>query len=69
MTAMLVVNLAFGFTSRAAPALNLFAVGFPVTLVAGFVFTWFSLRGFPQAFAGMSEAAFTGVRAVLGIGP
>ena len=50
MTAMLVVNLAFGFTSRAAPALNLFAVGFPVTLVAGFVFTWFSLRGFPQAF-------------------
>jgi len=69
MTAMLVVNLAFGFTSRAAPALNLFAVGFPVTLVAGFVFTWFSLRGFPQAFAGMSEAAFAGVREVLGIGP
>jgi flagellar biosynthetic protein FliR len=69
MTAMLVVNLAFGFTSRAAPALNLFAVGFPVTLVAGFVFTWFSLRGFPQAFAAMNDAAFAGVRSVLGIGP
>lgn len=69
MTAMLVVNLAFGFTSRAAPALNLFAVGFPVTLVAGFVFTWFSLRGFPQAFSGMSDAAFSGVRAILGVGP
>jgi flagellar biosynthesis protein FliR len=49
--------------------LNLFAVGFPVTLVAGFAFTWFSLRGFPQAFAGMSEAAFAGLRALLGIGP
>ena len=69
MTAMLVVNLAFGFTSRAAPALNLFAVGFPVTLVAGFVFTWFSLRGFLQAFSGMSDAAFSGVRQILGVGP
>ena len=35
MTALLVVNLAFGVMSRAAPTLNLFAVGFPVTLVFG----------------------------------
>jgi len=69
MTAMLVVNLAFGFTSRAAPALNLFAVGFPVTLVAGFVFTWFALRGFPQTFVSMSDAAFAGVREILRLGP
>lgn len=69
MTAMLVVNLAFGFTSRAAPALNLFAVGFPVTLVAGFACTWFALRGFPQTFAAMSDAAFLGVRELLHLGP
>ena len=69
MTAMLVVNLAFGFTSRAAPALNLFAVGFPVTLVAGFVFTWFSLRGFPQTFSAMNDAAFAGVRQIFGMSP
>ena len=37
ITALLVVNLAFGVVSRAAPALNLFAVGFPVTLVFGLV--------------------------------
>ena len=37
MTALLVVNLAFGVMSRAAPTLNLFAVGFPVTLIAGLV--------------------------------
>ncbi len=37
MTALLVVNLAFGVMSRAAPTLNLFAVGFPVTLVFGLV--------------------------------
>lgn len=32
---MLFVNLVLGFTSRVAPQLNIFAVGFPVTLLAG----------------------------------
>jgi flagellar biosynthetic protein FliR len=35
ITALLIVNLAFGVVSRAAPTLNLFAVGFPVSLVIG----------------------------------
>jgi flagellar biosynthetic protein FliR len=35
VTALLIVNLAFGVVSRAAPSLNLFAVGFPVSLVVG----------------------------------
>ena len=35
MTALLIVNLAFGVVSRAAPALNLFAVGFPISLIIG----------------------------------
>ena len=35
VTALLIVNLAFGVVSRAAPTLNLFAVGFPVSLVIG----------------------------------
>lgn len=37
MTAMLMVNVAFGVISRAAPTLNLFAVGFPITLLMGFL--------------------------------
>src|SRR4029079_18191145 len=40
MTALLVVNLAFGVMSRAAPTLNLFAVGFPVTLLAGLLIVY-----------------------------
>ena len=36
VTALLIVNLAFGVVSRAAPSLNLFAVGFPISLVVGF---------------------------------
>ncbi len=37
ITAMLIVNLAFGMMSRAAPSLNLFAVGLPISLVLGLV--------------------------------
>jgi flagellar biosynthetic protein FliR len=37
VTALLIVNLAFGVVSRAAPALNLFAVGFPIALIIGLV--------------------------------
>ncbi len=37
VTALLLVNIAFGVVTRAAPALNIFAVGFPVTLLAGLV--------------------------------
>lgn len=36
LTALLVVNLSFGVMSRAAPTLNLFAVGFPVSMLLGF---------------------------------
>jgi flagellar biosynthetic protein FliR len=36
ISALLVVNLSFGVMSRAAPTLNLFAVGFPVAMLLGF---------------------------------
>lgn len=35
VVAMLMVNVAFGVISRAAPTMNLFAVGFPLTLLMG----------------------------------
>src|SRR5690606_2472281 len=34
---LLVANIALGVLTRAAPQLNLFAVGFPITLTAGFI--------------------------------
>jgi flagellar biosynthesis protein FliR len=37
LVALIVVNLSFGVMSRAAPTLNLFAVGFPVAMLLGFV--------------------------------
>lgn len=43
ITALLVVNLAFGLMTRAAPQLNIFSIGFPLTLVLGLVIFWVSL--------------------------
>jgi flagellar biosynthesis protein FliR len=37
VTALLITNLALGVLNKAAPQLNLFAVGFPITLGVGFV--------------------------------
>jgi flagellar biosynthetic protein FliR len=43
ITALLVVNIAFGVMTRAAPQLNIFSIGFPLTLVLGLVIFWVSL--------------------------
>ena len=36
IASLLVVNLAFGVMTRAAPQLNIFAIGFPLTMMLGF---------------------------------
>jgi flagellar biosynthetic protein FliR len=40
---LLLVNLALGIVSRAAPQLNLFAVGFPISMLLGFTMLMLSL--------------------------
>lgn len=46
VTALLIVNLALGILTRAAPQLNIFAVGFPITLMVGMVALMLSLPYF-----------------------
>lgn len=58
LAAMLVVNAGMAVTSRAAPALNLFAVGFPATLLIGIVALWFSLAGFGSVFSHLLDSGF-----------
>lgn len=45
--ALLTANLAIGMMTRAAPQLNIFAVGFPITIGAGFVVLYFSIIYLP----------------------
>ncbi|HEY0942794.1 MAG TPA: flagellar biosynthetic protein FliR [Steroidobacter sp.] len=69
MAALLVVNLAFGVMSRAAPTLNLFAVGFPISLLAGLVIMYLTLPGVLATFVQSLEAAFGVIRTLLAITP
>jgi len=65
LTALLVVNLAFGVMSRAAPSLNLFAIGFPATLACGLGIVYVGLPTVQATFIGSLEAAFALIRTLL----
>ena len=43
IAALLVVNVAFGVMTRAAPQLNIFSIGLPLTLVMGMLIFWVGL--------------------------
>ncbi len=57
--ALLIVNIAFGVISRAAPTLNMFAIGFPVSLVMGFAVVLVSLPAMQESLLALLRAAFT----------
>jgi flagellar biosynthesis protein FliR len=59
VTALLIVNLGFGVISRAAPSLNLFAVGFPISLVVGLLVV---LAGMGPLVQGISELIGQGLQ-------
>jgi len=59
LTAILLINLAFGVITRAAPQLNIFAVGFPVTIFAGFVFILLTMPSVFSLFLEMFESGLT----------
>ncbi len=58
MTALLIVNLAFGVMTRAAPQLNIFALGFPVTMIVGLFILWLSMGDMAQSFQGYMDTLF-----------
>ena len=49
LTALLLINIAFGIVTRTAPQLNIFAVGFPVTILAGLLIMFIVMPGFISA--------------------
>jgi flagellar biosynthesis protein FliR len=68
VTALLVVNLAFGVVSRAAPSLNLFAVGLPVTLVMGIAVVLYGLPMMQGGFVSILQDTMMRLREVTGSG-
>ncbi len=46
IASLLIVNISFGVMTRAAPQINVFAVGFPLTMVTGLILVWLTLAFF-----------------------
>ena len=65
VAALLIVNLAFGVMTRAAPQLNIFAVGFPITLILGFALMLVTLPGVSAQFELLFSDAIAFLRLLL----
>ncbi|RVU30275.1 flagellar biosynthetic protein FliR [Neptunomonas marina] len=66
VVALLVVNLSFGIMVKAAPQLNIFAIGFPFTMMLGLFFTWMSLSGFLGQFEILAADALERLTGLMG---
>lgn len=66
LTSLLFVNISFGIMSRAAPQLNIFAIGFPFTLTCGLLLIWLGLINFIDAFERVGAQAFDIAHELLG---
>jgi flagellar biosynthetic protein FliR len=65
IAALLITNIALGVLSRIAPQLNLFAVGFPVTMAVGFLVLMFSMPYFGAAMDQLFHHGFDAMHQVL----
>lgn len=67
VTALLLINMSLGVIGRAAPQLNIFAVGFSITITAGFYVIFISLPVVLTQFEVVLLLAFDLVKEIVGI--
>jgi flagellar biosynthetic protein FliR len=67
MVALLFINVGLGVVPRAAPSLNIFAVGFPAMIMAGFVILIISMDSIGGRINWLWVQGFSVVREVLGV--
>ncbi len=58
LTGLLVINISFGIMSKSAPQINIFAVGFPITLIFGLFLMWLDFNAFLPSFNRFLEEGF-----------
>jgi flagellar biosynthetic protein FliR len=63
---LVIVNLALGVVTRAAPQLNLFGVGFTITLLSGFFVLLVGLDGVMSGISGLIGSALSAAAALIG---
>ena len=65
---LLLINIGMGVVTRAAPQLNIFAVGFPVTMLLGFVLIWITLPQVMTSFGRLVLETFSQAAVVMTAG-
>jgi flagellar biosynthesis protein FliR len=65
LTALLMTNFAFGIMTRAAPQMNIFALGFPIALMFGLFIIWLSMGFFLDSAEAIFAEMFVRMRALL----
>lgn len=50
VASLLIINFSMGVITRAAPQLNIFAIGFPAMLIMGLCIIWFTISGYLPLF-------------------
>jgi flagellar biosynthetic protein FliR len=66
MVALLFINIGLGVVTRAAPSLNIFAVGFPAMIIAGFLVLLVSMDSIGARIGWLWVQGFDTLRALLG---
>jgi flagellar biosynthetic protein FliR len=64
--ALVIVNLALGVVTRAAPQLNLFGIGFTITLLCGFFALILGLDGIASGISSLINSALTAAGELVG---
>jgi flagellar biosynthetic protein FliR len=67
MVSLLFINIGLGVVTRAAPSLNIFAVGFPAMIIAGFLILIISMESIGARIEWLWVQGFAVVREVLGV--
>lgn len=67
VAALLLVNLGMGVIGRAAPQLNIFAVGFPISILIGFMLIWITLPDVMGNFSQLLDEALALLQRLLRI--
>lgn len=68
ITSLLLINFSFGIMSRAAPQIQIFSIGFPITLMMGFVVIYYTLPGVTVQFGVIVDDVISLLGFVLGGG-
>ena len=65
VTGLLIANLTMGVMTRSSPQLNIFAVGFPITMIAGFVLLFLVMPIFVPTFESLLTQAYVFIEELL----